>query len=113
MATREENFKKINAKLEQLSDEQLEQITGGTWGQTADDSEFLHNLADLCEKYTGAELAFTAGSSKEEEVQAAWKACGINFIWHGGAIYDNEYYIGTRKVSRDEAINHAKSIFGK
>ena len=29
MATREENFKKINDKLEQLSDEQLEQIAGG------------------------------------------------------------------------------------
>ena len=29
MATREENLKKINAELEQLSDEQLEEIAGG------------------------------------------------------------------------------------
>ena len=29
MATREENLKKINAELEQLSDEELEQVVGG------------------------------------------------------------------------------------
>ena len=29
MATREENLKKINAELEKLSDEQLEQVAGG------------------------------------------------------------------------------------
>ena len=30
MANREENLKKINAELEQLSDEELEQVAGGT-----------------------------------------------------------------------------------
>ena len=34
MATREENLKKINDELEKLSDEQLEQVAGGTWAQT-------------------------------------------------------------------------------
>ena len=29
MSTREENLKKINAELEQLNDEELEQIAGG------------------------------------------------------------------------------------
>ena len=29
MATREENLKKLNAELEKLSDEQLEQVAGG------------------------------------------------------------------------------------
>ena len=29
MATREENLKKLNAELEKLSDEELEQIAGG------------------------------------------------------------------------------------
>lgn len=112
MATREENLKKINEKLEKLSDAQLEKVAGGTWGQTADDSEFLHKLGLLDDTFSGGELAFTVGSSKEEAVQAAWKAAGVNFIWHGGAIYDNEYYIGTKKVSRDEAMEHAKKFFG-
>ena len=31
MATLEENLKKINDDLEQMSDEQLEQVAGGGW----------------------------------------------------------------------------------
>ncbi len=31
MATRDENLKKINDKLEQLSDEELEKVAGGLW----------------------------------------------------------------------------------
>ena len=30
MATREENLKRINAELEELTDEELEQLAGGT-----------------------------------------------------------------------------------
>ena len=36
MATREENLKKINAELEQLSDEDLEEIAGGRLVRTAE-----------------------------------------------------------------------------
>ncbi len=38
MANREENLKKISAELEKLSDEELEQVAGGTIPQTSDDS---------------------------------------------------------------------------
>ena len=31
MATREENLKKINEELEQLSDEELDKVAGGSW----------------------------------------------------------------------------------
>ena len=34
MATREENLKKINAELEQLSDEELEKIAGGFYARS-------------------------------------------------------------------------------
>ena len=36
MANREENLKKINAELEQLSDEDLEKVAGGTVGELED-----------------------------------------------------------------------------
>ena len=36
MTTREENLKKINAELEQLSDEELEKVAGGTVGELED-----------------------------------------------------------------------------
>lgn len=31
VATREENLKKINEELEQLSDEELDKVAGGSW----------------------------------------------------------------------------------
>ena len=34
MATREENIKKINEELEQLSDEELEQVAGGFYARS-------------------------------------------------------------------------------
>ena len=37
MATREENLKKINMELEMLSDEELEQVAGGSWWDTVCD----------------------------------------------------------------------------
>ena len=50
MTNREENLKKINEQLEQLTDEQLEQVAGGTIPQTAEDSQFLykHGLVISC-----------------------------------------------------------------
>ena len=44
MTTREENLKKINAELENLTDEQLEQIAGGTFTP----NEFDYDVYDAC-----------------------------------------------------------------
>ncbi|MBR5913286.1 MAG: hypothetical protein IKZ58_02825 [Selenomonadaceae bacterium] len=110
MANREENLKKINEELEKLSDEELDKVAGGNYNQTGGDS-FLLNKLGLCNYYDPIEIQFTIGTSKEQEVQAAWKACGVNFIWHGDG-KDNEYYIGTRKVSRREAAWHAVKAVG-
>ena len=43
MATREENLKKINAGLEAMSDEELEQIAGGTVGELEDLTKAMVN----------------------------------------------------------------------
>lgn len=44
MATREENLKTINDKLELLSDEDLEQVAGGNAGETRVDIAFFQQL---------------------------------------------------------------------
>ena len=49
IATRDENLKKINAELEKLDDEQLEQVAGGGWidckiPTTTTDSNQLGNV---------------------------------------------------------------------
>ena len=43
MANREENLKKINAELEQLSDEELEKVAGGYTG----DADYVKLLKDF------------------------------------------------------------------
>ena len=95
-----------------MSDEELEHVAGGTWAQTAEDSEFLNSLG-ICHKYNTGDLMFTFYNTEaEEEVTNAWKHCGVRYVWHGGAVYDNEYYIGDRKVSRDEAVANALKYWG-
>ena len=56
MATREENLKKINAKLEKMSDEELEQVAGGTCDETAENKELIMKefpKKELINKYGG------------------------------------------------------------
>ena len=51
MATREDKIKKINAELEQLTDDELEQVAGGTIGQTAGDSKILYDYGLMDRHY--------------------------------------------------------------
>ena len=51
MANREENLKKINSELEMLNDEQLDEIAGGTIGQTAGDSQILYDYGLMDRHY--------------------------------------------------------------
>lgn len=75
MATREENLKKINDELEKLSDEQLEQVTGGSTRQTDKDRRFFNILGIRCITSDNAEGAFGR--------------YGVDFRPHVSA--DNEY----------------------
>lgn len=110
MANREENLKKINDRLEKLSDEELEQVAGGTWHQTGDDSHFLHTLNPDFLEVNEVALAFTPGTSLEEGIKREWAKYGVTLEYHGGAIYDNKYYINGNEVSRDDAYAHARSV---
>ena len=62
---REENLKKINAELEKLSDEELEQVAGGNIGQTAEDKDLLKN--DLLSKSLQEELEQVFGKNAENK----------------------------------------------
>ena len=100
-------------KDEVLNDEQLEEVAGGTWGQTADDSRFLNSLNGSCDRYGATRISFTPGTKIEEEVQKAWATVGVDFHWHGGAVSDNEYYINGKKVTQGEARTHAMNVTGR
>ena len=95
-----------------LSDEELDQVVGGNYSETAGDSEFL-NMYGLCGKYTRNDILFDEGTSQEEDVKAGWAKVGVDFHYHGNPFdcgnHNNEYYISGNKVSREEAYEHVRS----
>ena len=110
MATREENLKKINEELEKLDDEQLEQIAGGTWAQTAGDTRFLNDLAGLCDRF-GKTAGFFKFGTVADEACKGWNKIGIqvNPGWYSG----NAYYLDGQRISRRQAFEYALKKFDK
>ena len=113
MATREENLKKINDELEMLSDEELDQVTGGSAGESADDSRFLNSLGGFCNRYGTFRMQ---SQDHDYEIRDAWKQVGVDAEIHTGYLFtggcNNVYKINGKKVSRVEAINHAMKVTG-
>ena len=95
-----------------LSDEELDQVVGGTYNETSEDSEFL-NIYGLCGKYTRNDILFDEGTSQEEDVKAGWAKVGVDFHYDGNPLdcgkHNNEYYISGNKVTREEAYAHVRS----
>ncbi|MBQ3444880.1 MAG: hypothetical protein IJG33_16735 [Selenomonadaceae bacterium] len=94
-----------------LSDEELDQVVGGDYVDTADDSKFLHSYG-LCGKYTFNDILFDDGTSQEEDVKAGWAKVGVDYHYYSGCAtygWRNEYYINGNKVTRKEAYAHVRS----
>ena len=112
MATREENLKKINAELEQLSDEELEQVAGGTWAQTGNDRKFFNKL-DVNKKSVGdcwSEFGFAFKSQADNNV---YKLGDKNYSQAGayGVILSKMKYSGFVGDGSDE--NYTKDFVKK
>jgi len=110
MTTREENLKKINAELEQLSDDELEQIAGGSIPQTAEDSQFLykHGLVDDWHGVLG--MTFRWGTFSKE-VDSGWAKAGITCVTTPNPLKDNLYFKDGKPISRAEAYNIVEKKF--
>lgn len=98
---------------EVISDEELDNVAGGTWGQTADDSRFLNSLNGSTDRYGATRISVTYGTKIEEKVQRGWKTVGIDFEWHGGAVKDNKYFLNGQEITQGEARRHAMEVTGK
>lgn len=101
---------KNNRYMNKLTDEELAPVAGGTWKQTADDSHFLHCLDNKFLETSTAVIMFTPGHLTENRVKREWAKYGIDYEYHGGAIYDNKYRINGKDISRGEAYAHARAI---
>ena len=101
MATRDENLKKINDELEIMSDEELEQVAGGTHGESYADGVFLYNhgILDDYPSKIGLLLRWGSNSAKIDE---GWAKVGITCV--SDVFKDNKYFLGDKEISRDEAL---------
>ncbi len=110
MANREENIKKINDELELMSDEELDQVAGGSWKSTAGDTRFLNDLAGLCDRF-GATAGFFKYGTVADEACKGWSKVGIQVspVWFG----ENQYYLKGKSITREQAMEYAIKKFGK
>ena len=110
MANREENLKKINTELELMSDEELDQVAGGTANQMADDSQFLNELTGKQDRY-GSFRCWFEGVRIGKELTKSWAAVGVTYVYSQNW-NDCKYSIDGRDVSQQEARNHAMRVTG-
>ena len=98
-----------------LSDEELENVSGGTLGETADDSRFLNVLLHKttkyhqCDRYGKTKLFFSNAAC--DDVKKAWRSLGIELVYEVGI--SNNYYLGRKYISREKAWAYAEEKVGK
>lgn len=117
MATREENLKKINDELEAMSDEELDNVAGGTYKE-------YHELDELL-PYSDDNFTFGNTIVKSPEYIHDWLKSNLNIdaeinigfsMDDYGNIYDNIANVYTRNgqnLTHEEVIKECKAFLGK
>ncbi len=95
--------------IKQITDEEMEPVSGGKAYETANDSRFLNTLGNFCDRY-GSGKAYWFGSVGEE-VTAAWSKVGVKFVKDDYKM--NKYYIDGRQVTQSQAMEHAMRVTGR
>ena len=100
-----------------LDVEEMENVAGGSYDQTADDSRFLNVLLRghpaQCDRYgeKKIKLDYANNDRRFAEIEAAWKVCGVEAKVKKS--YANHYYIDGFEVTQSQAMNHAMKVMGK
>ena len=110
MSNREENLKRINEELEKLSDDELEQVAGGTIPQTAEDSQFLYKHGILDDWHGSLAMTFRWGTFSKE-VDDGWAKAGITCVTNPSPLKDNLYFFKGKPITRTEAYNIVEKKF--
>ena len=112
MATREENLKKINAELEKLSDEELDNVAGSGNIESSNDTRFLNVLNGSIDRYEPPKVWW---SVDERDIAKAWATVGIDAKIDTDLWYSNKYYIkGTKQeLTQEQARQYAMNYVGK
>ena len=100
---------------ENLTDDELDKVAGGTLREDADDSRFLNvllqgtNKYHQCDRYGEFKMFWSAGAA-HDDLTKAWNSLGIEITYSTAG---NEYRLNGNKISREEAWAHAERLVGK
>ena len=99
---------------EMMSDEQLDQVAGGTYFETLIDSKTLYEYG-FVKKYVVEDTSIKTWLDIGNTVTEAWSKIGITCKFNGSTA--NEYSIvngdSVTKISRNEAIKYLEENFKK
>ena len=101
-----------------ISIDVLNQVSGGSAGETSDDSKFLnvllHGRPHQCDRYGTFRIRSQA---HDDEIKEAWKSVGVDVTIHSGNLFaagrPNVYKINGRVVRQYDAMEHAMNVVGK
>ena len=93
-----------------MSDEELDNVAGGTIGQTAVDSILLYEHG-LVDDWHGAFHTAFHWLSDSAAVDGGWSKAGITCVTGNGE--RNRYYKDGKEMTCDEAHNYLKAKFPK
>ena len=100
-------------KDEILKDEQLDNVAGGTYLESSADAiKFKENGVDLGIPMIGNTIAIM-GHDEFVKLRGAFEKYGVTIKDKGGLINANEYFIGGKLVSRDDAWKHIEAQLKK
>ena len=113
MANREENFKKINDELEMLTDEELDNVAGGTYNNTAADTRVLNKMGfDIGSRSAGECFWIPTNNAAQSDVARIFNKFGISVDQSWGAT-ENKYYHNGEQITRQQAFQIVADAVGQ
>ena len=99
-------------KDEILSDAELDNVAGGTYLESANDALKFKALG--VKVYDKDIFGIPVLEHNEfVKLRDAFQQYGVKIEDHGGLVNANEYFIGDKLVSRDDAWKHIEAQFNK
>ncbi len=104
---------KLN-KNQELSLEEMDKVSGGNWGETGNDSQFLNDMGLAGNRYGGFKAMLYWGEVSSM-VDSGYAKGGITCVTRPGSSLENRYYIGEtgKEVSQFEAMSYVANKLGK
>ena len=97
-------------KDEQLTDEQLDNVAGGNYLESASDAL---KFKDLGIKVYDTDIAGVPVLTHDQfvKLRETFQKYGVTVEDRGGLINDNKYFVGGKQVARDDAWKHIQAQF--